>query len=176
MKKIEITESNKYLLSALADCPIGTEITFNDGVIEVGKKEFKNGDFLIREYDVESLFVIFKTKQDDDWLFSSHWSSYYESNEDWKLDYFRLCTEAERYKAIEELNLQGKDWDAEKMEIVDYVWKPKKGDKIYSIEIEAGKVCEYITTIDNRKLTIFDFRTKELAEAALEVLKNLKHY
>ena len=71
MKKIEITESNKYLLAALTDCPIGTEITFNDGVIEVGKKEFKKGDFLkIRKKTGDIGVVIFDKYQNGNDFFN----------------------------------------------------------------------------------------------------------
>lgn len=59
-------------------------------------------------------------------------------------DIIRPLTEAEKQIVIDRLHKHGKDWDAEKMEIVDYRWRAKMdgkywyvdsfGDVVYSIE------------------------------------------
>ena len=42
-----------------------------------------------------------------------------------------FMTESERQQLIDALHAVGKDWDAEKMEIVDWVWRPKLGQMYY---------------------------------------------
>ena len=177
MKQIKITEENKYLLNALANCPIGTEITFNDGVLEVGKKEFKRGDFLkVRKKTGDLCVVIFDKYHNGNDFFNSLWNNLGFPYNNWASRSFSLCSESEIEEAIKQLNDQGKDWDAEKKEIVDYIWKPKIGDVIYYIDADNDDFVLDFVFEGKYDLTAFDFRTKELAEEALGVLKNLKHY
>lgn len=176
MKQIKITEENKYLLNALANCPIGTEITFNDGVIEVGKHEFKRGDFLTSNDGDDILIFKVKSITMESDSFCSFFNIQDRDNFAWTTSKFRHSTEEEKQRLIKALNDQGKDWDAEKMEIVDYIWKPKIGDVIYYIDADNDDFVLDFVFEGKYDLTAFDFRTKELAEEALDVLKNLKHY
>lgn len=51
----------------------------------------------------------------------------------------RAATEDERTELLEALHKVGKDWDAEKMEIVDFKWVPKMGEVAYYASVTAGE-------------------------------------
>ena len=93
----------------------------------------------------------------------------------------RLATDSEKQLLLDKLHEQGKYWDAEKMEIVDYIEKIEEGDIIYEVVKDKNifEVIEYIAT-HSRKYGNFQFKTEELAKEACdklnEVLKTLKHF
>jgi hypothetical protein len=49
----------------------------------------------------------------------------------WKISNFRLMTDTEKSDFIKEMNDNEWDWDAEKLDVMQYVWKPKYGEKYY---------------------------------------------
>ena len=68
-------------------------------------------------------------------------------------------TEEEREKFLEEMHEQGKDWDAEKKEVVVWVWQPEMNSSYWALDYdsEMGKFSVetsywYDDEIDNRRL------------------------
>ena len=57
----------------------------------------------------------------------------------------RPMTEDERVELLEELHAICKDWDAEKMEIVDFKWVPKLGETVYYASVTAGDKAYELT-------------------------------
>ncbi len=57
----------------------------------------------------------------------------------------RPATEEEREELLSELHKIGKDWDAEKMEIVDLKWVPKEGELAYYASTAADGMVHQIT-------------------------------
>lgn len=88
-------------------------------------------------------------------------------------------TDSEKQILLDKLHESGKDWDSEKCEIVDWVWKPKIGEKYWALN-NVGRMVWYLyTNTDVEKAWVRNgliFRTHELAESALELLKQAKHY
>ena len=93
-----------------------------------------------------------------------------------------IPTEAEKQALLDAMHAQDKDWDAEKCEVVDYVWKPKRGENFWYIygkmAYPSSNECENVrdTLV---KLGNY-FKTKELAEDAVQAeikfRKTLKRY
>lgn len=95
-----------------------------------------------------------------------------------------IFCDAEYHKADSEevrqfyelLHKYGKDWDAEKKQLVDWKWKPKDGEDYYYI-ISNGIV--HLSTwfdykVDNSRFSIGNcFKTKEEAETMAEKFKKL---
>lgn len=59
--------------------------------------------------------------------FNCHIGTYWRSQ--------RLATDTERQQLIDALHEAGKDFDFEKMEIVDFVWMPKHGEPYYTPDV-----------------------------------------
>ena len=57
----------------------------------------------------------------------------------------RPMTEEERNELLEALHAIGKDWDAEKMELVELKWVPKEGDLAYYASTAADEMVYQIT-------------------------------
>lgn len=89
----------------------------------------------------------------------------------------RLATPSEVEHFHELLHVHGKDWNAEKKQLVDWKWKPKDGDTVYYFD-EIGQILsDRFDDFSNGPLLDFGncFQTKEEAEAAAErVRKALK--
>ena len=96
----------------------------------------------------------------------------------WKV--IRLATEAEKQRLINELHKVGKDWDAEKLGIVDYRWTPKLEERYFVPDVfSVGLVEDYCNTdtpFDRRVIELsLAFRTPEEAVAvAKEWLQSRK--
>jgi hypothetical protein len=92
-----------------------------------------------------------------------------------------LATEAEKQILLDAMHAKGKDWDAEKCEVVDYVEKIKVGQKLYFITITNGRFITISTeSNEDRAYKNYEFKTEALAKAACdklnETIKTLKHY
>lgn len=122
------------------------EIKHNENSITVTFKEdkyaFKKGDF-IKGGDV---FAIFGEFYDDKNDIHTLWDKYHYFS-GWNTENFRLCTEEEKTQLLNEMHADGKDWDAEKCDVVDYVWKPKRREKYYYINYNF--VVYYTTNVDS---------------------------
>lgn len=142
------------------------------------ENEFKKGDFLIAKN--RTIKLIFD-EYEETW-FNSCLNGKNAGNVSWYIQCFRKMTESEKAAFIEEMNAGGKDWDEERLEVVDYVWKPKKREKYWILQ-STGITSQYWDDdeADKALFNIFNvFRTQELAQAAydaqLELRKTLKHY
>lgn len=85
-------------------------------------------------------------------------------------DIFRPMTDLEKQQLLDALHAAGKDWDAEKMEVVELKWKPKKGERYYVPVIAKPLFYTEETFLDdsddNRWLALgIVYRTKEEAIA-----------
>lgn len=86
------------------------------------------------------------------------------------------CTSIEKITPEElqaEFNKLGYEYDFDTHTAKKMEWKPKVGDEVWYIE-NATEI-ESIIWAEGYAVDSFDFRTKELAEAALETLKSLPH-
>lgn len=92
--------------------------------------------------------------------------------------FYRLASPSEIEHFHELMHKHGKDWDAEKKQVVDWKWKPQKKEGYYYIDDDSDIVSdtwdEYPTDDDRYNFGNV-FRTREEAEAALvRVEKALK--
>lgn len=85
---------------------------------------------------------------------------------------FKISTK--EYQA--KFNKFGYEYDFETHTAKPIEWKPKKGDDMYSISISRACVVGYKVISNNITPNLMDFRTRELAESALKLLKNAKHF
>ena len=88
----------------------------------------------------------------------------------------RLATEAEKQQLIDKLRKNGKDWDAEKCEIVDYRWRANKDAFYYYLmcTLDVRSCPDNYDACDNMNYNVGNyFKTKKLAEAAAEKVKKL---
>ena len=93
----------------------------------------------------------------------------------------RLATEEEKQLLLDALHADGKDWDADKKQIVDYRWKPKIGDAYYYIDCFLD-VVDDIWSDDRMDDLVYTscncFKTKEeaqkYADKFSEILKERK--
>jgi hypothetical protein len=84
-------------------------------------------------------------------------------------DIIRPLTKSEKQIVIDKLHEQGKDWDAEKMEIIDYQWRAEKGG-LYWYYDAGFEELDYSTELfDNVDLKRYNcgnyFKTEAEAEA-----------
>ena len=89
----------------------------------------------------------------------------------------RPATEEEREELLSELHKIGKDWDAEKMEIVELKWEPKKGEMVYVASVMADEKVypmTYSGAAHHRRLLERDlmFRTRAEAIACTDKMLN----
>ena len=93
----------------------------------------------------------------------------------------RIATEEEKQFLLDALHADGKDWDAENKQIVDYRWKPKIGDAYYYIDCFLD-VVDDIWSDDRMDALVYTsgncFKTKEeaqkYADKFIEILKERK--
>lgn len=176
-KEIEIPDNGKVTID-------GRKI-----IIEYPKKklesEFKNGQFLTHRNGKDRWLIIFKDKKDREInSFEYHvMLSYYD-----EIYYNDICdhngwhesTESEKKELLEALHKEGKDWDAEKLQIVDYVWKPKREERYFCPSINNDSLFIEMTWIndmaDNKYFKRgLVFKTKEEAIAcAKKMLESIK--
>ena len=88
----------------------------------------------------------------------------------------RPATDTEKQLLIDALHTAGKDWDADKKEIVEYRWKPKEGDEYFYVTPPCG-VSSYWWNGKAADESIYRygncFRTKEEAQVMAEKFKKL---
>ena len=155
--------------------PTGCKATVNPDYILIERKEtYKKGDFVYAMYCV---FILSKVAGGD--LHFDVGVNLISMKVGFESDFgieenFRYATEDEQKQCIEALRAIGKDWDFEKQEVVDWEWRPKVYDTVWRI-VDSCEVDSYVWE-EGQELDCFDFRTRELAESALETLKQCKHY
>lgn len=80
-------------------------------------------------------------------------------NKDW-MEYARPATEEEKQLLLDAIHKEGKDWDAEKMEVVDYKWSPERleeyhyckfNDELNEFEVETTKNYELPSDVNRVK-------------------------
>ena len=165
--------------------PEGCKAVVKDNVIifETIEPKFKKGDFVYGNYSrLSQKFVfIFDREKDSN-------SSFNKANlflDDERIFYsgivehdsIRPATESEKQQLIKKLRKNGKDWDAEKLEIIDYRWYPENNYDFGYYVTEHNQVNKAV----NKSKGIIDvlynvgnlFKTPELAEQAAEKVKEL---
>ena len=104
-----------------------------DNVITVEKEgqEFKDGDFYTVKTSYGSYVFIYKSNKDEDRVYyyallvSGLRLPLYNDSCMAHKDETSISTEEEKQILIDAMHLDGKDWDADKKQIIDYRWKPK---------------------------------------------------
>lgn len=141
-------------------------------------EQWKDGDILYSDTDKE--FAVFKDKwklDSDKFLayFATCHGGYLTLQAIRRRD-FRLTTKLEVEQFYEYLHSIGKDWDAEKKQLVDWKWKPKKGERYWFIG-GHGQIRSYVWNNDFADIDFFNFgnyfKTKEEAEAMAKKIKKL---
>ena len=131
--------------------PDDCKAVIKDNVITVEKEgqEFKDGDFVSLNNVGDKFLIIYKSEHGRHGAnyHAAAYNGYFEnkvfSYDDWcYCNEVRIATEEEKQFLLEALHEDGKDWDADKKQIVDYRWKPKIGETYYFID------C-YIEVVDN---------------------------
>jgi hypothetical protein len=170
-------------------CKITSVTIENNNVVvsyECEKQEFKKGDFVT--YEIMSTWISIYGN-DKRYLFTinSLGNVSETDNKMLKSEHdHRLATPDEKQLLISKMRENGKDWDEEKCEVVDYVERITKG--YYYWEVVGGLNCDIKFHIIENKHTedialFYDksrFKTEQLAQIACdnlnELFKTLKHY
>lgn len=168
--------------------PEGCFITEDNGAWRVtelsSNKEFKNGDFLALEKGNRKWLYIFKRITEEGERHYYHFamradelSGYCDFNNSiiGIEESSRFMTDYEKQLVVEKLHQEGKDWDEERREIVDWVWEPKIGEKVWLLERLGNNLVVVCEAFDGCRGNVV-FQSKQRVEAALELLKNCKHY
>ena len=139
------------------------------------KPKFKKGDFL--KSTISNSMVIYKESQVEVGFFESYFNNTPSGNYNWNLSFFRLCTPEEKQEMLDYMHSNGKDWDEVNMEVVPYIWKPKGGEKYWTI-FNNLKVC--FGFYDPKNKYCFDdikyyncFKTEEEAQKYADELKRI---
>jgi hypothetical protein len=147
--------------------------------------EFKKGDFVFCEdegdYCIAILSADYVTNEFD---YHARFNkklntANFDGASVWSIT--RHATPEEKQLLLDKIREVGKDWDEDKMGVVDWAWKPKEGEKFYcvnNIEIDSYNWDNY--TFGSKLYELGNcFKTQELAEIALEertkLFKTLKH-
>ena len=169
--------------------PDGCKAVIKDKIITVEKEvqEFEDGDFCAFIGKHFFWFYIYKSE-------NNYYSSFYHAfmrNDFEKPSYnnscdairlkTRLATEEEKQLLLDALHADGKDWDADNNQIVDYQCKPKIGDTYYYIDCFLD-VVDDIWSDDRMDDLVYTsgncFKTKEeaqrYADKFSEILKERK--
>jgi hypothetical protein len=91
----------------------------------------------------------------------------------------KAATPSEKQLLLDAMHKAGKDWDAVNKKVVDYVWKPKTGERYYApAPIHNEKYVSFLWEedyIDNRRLSEgLVYRTSEEAIARAKRMLNTK--
>ena len=169
--------------------PDGCKAVIKDKIITGEKEvqEFKDGDFVASNDLGAKILMIYKSKKE--WYYANCHASvciglcenYISYNDCCVCDDARIATEEEKQFLLNALHADGKDWDADKKQIVDYKWKPKVGDNYYYIDLFLD-VVDDIWSDDRMDALVYTsgncFRTKEeaqkYADKFSEILKERK--
>ena len=141
--------------------PDGCKAVIKDKIITFEKevKEFEYGDFCTVITPHGNWTFIYRSKKDDDRAY--HYALlvdgfrlplYYNFRAASKHE-TSLSTEEEKQFLLEALHADGKDWDADNKQIVDYKRKPKIGDNYYYIDCFLDVVDDIWS--DDRMDTLF---------------------
>ena len=102
----------------------------------------------------------------------------YDVNAAFSKDRFKLASDEEHKEFHELLHKHGKDWDAEKKQLVDWKWKPEELEDYFFVytDLSVKRTSNDVLKIDEGRILCGNcFRTKAEAEAAAErVRKALK--
>lgn len=122
--------------------PDDCKAVIKDKIITVEKevKEFEGGDFVSLSNLGGKFLIIYKNKRglSNAYYHAATYNGYCEnravSYNDWCFcDEVRIATEEEKQLLLDALHADGRDWDADKKQIIDYKWKPKLGEMFYCI-------------------------------------------
>ena len=162
-----------------------------DNAITVVKegKEFKEGDFYTVKTSYGRYIFIYKSNKENNRVY------YYAlSLSGWRLPLYNnsclapkdetsFSTKEEKQVLIDAMHADGKDWDADKKQIVDYKWKPKSGEVYYYIDYSFNIQIDFLVWYDDALDEIHFsngncFKTKEeaqkYADKFVEILKERK--
>ena len=169
--------------------PDDCKAVIKDKIITVEKEvqEFKDGDFCTVRAPHGSWIFIYRSKKDDDRAY--HYALLVDG---FRLPlYYNFCaaskyetsfsTEEEKQALLDALHADGKDWDADKKQIVDYKWKPKEDEPYYYIDSFLDVCSSYwdVDSADNLAYSMGNcFKTEEeaqkYADKFIEILKERK--
>lgn len=149
--------------------------------IKLPAQQWKDGDILSATDTKE--YVVYcdeKTEFDDEfftYVSVSNTDGLCRDDDTRLTKYFRLATKTEINEFHKMLHEYGKDWDAEKKDLVDWPWKPKVGERYYYI-FQTGDVFSAIwsegcTLLDGMLLSGNCFKTKAEAEAMAKKFREL---
>ena len=169
--------------------PDGCKAVIKDKIITVEKEvqEFEDGDFCTAIAPHGRWIFIYKSKKDDGMAYHcSILADGFRRHLCYHLciapkDETRDSTEEEKQILINALHADGKDWDADKKQIVDYRCKPKVGDAYYYIDCFLD-IVDDIWSDDRMDALVYTsgncFKTKEeahkYADKFIEILKDRK--
>lgn len=172
-------KGNIALMNAESEC--AHSIMDNYKEIKLPAPQWKDGDILSAT-DTKEYVVYRDGKTEFDGYFFTYVSV---SNTDGlsrdddarPTKFFRLATKTEINEFHKMLHEYGKDWDAEKKDLVDWPWKPKVGERYYyissTIDVVTGRWSEGDAILDNLLLSGNCFKTKAEAEATAKKLREL---
>ena len=169
--------------------PDDCKAVIKDKVITVEKavQEFKDGDFVVSNDLGVKILMIYKSKKER-YCANCHanvciglYENYVSYNDRCTCDDARIATEEEKQFLLDALHADGKDWDADKKQIVDYRCKPKIGDNYYYIDCFLD-IVDDIWSDDRMDDLVYSsgncFKTKEeaqrYADKFSEILKDRK--
>ena len=158
-------------------CDIGKIIMDNYRELHL-KGKWIDGDVLISKDG--GLFCIFRRYEPDSFFsvsleVSDRFCNEYSKGLIFFMGCYRLATPSEVDHFQELLHEYGKEWDAEKKQLVNWRWKPKKGESFYMID-EYGRIDTRINdSVYPGYLIEYGncFRTREEAEAMAKKIKKL---
>ena len=170
--------------------PDDCKAVIKDKIITVEKEvqEFKDGDFVSLSNTGGKFLIIYKSKRVGYGLYyhAATYNGYCENRvvpyNNWCVyDDARLSTEEEKQFLLDALHADGKDWDSDKKQIVEYILKPKIGETYYFINFLLDVVGDRWTN-DRVNNLVYNrcncFKTKEeaqkYADKFSEILKERK--
>ena len=169
--------------------PDDCKAVIKDKIITVEKavQEFKDGDFVCANNIGGKFLIIYKSKRgcSSTYYHAATYNVYcgnHVSYNDWCVyDDARIATEEEKQFLLDALHADGKDWDADKKQIVDYKRKPNIGDNYYYIDCFLD-VVDDLWSDDRMDDLVYTsgncFKTKEeaqkYADKFSEILKDRK--
>lgn len=162
--------------------PVGCELSkiIMDNYRELNLPEqWKYGDVLIRK-DGSSFDIFYRYVQDFSFSplleVTEKVCNEYKRIVEVYAGFYRLATPSEVERFHELLHKHGKDWDAEKKQLVDWKWKPSVGDGYWIINANGSVVHLYWNNSSlDKKIFAFGncFRTEEEVKAMAEKIKKL---
>ncbi len=155
--------------------PDDCKAVIKDKIITVEKEvqEFKDGDFVALNNIGGKFLMIYKSKRGCSGVYFYAYApdltlGNHVSYNAWCVGWdYRIATEEEKKFLLDALHADGKDWDADKKQIVDYRCKPKVGDNYYYIDSFLD-VCSSYWDADSADYLAYSrgncFKTKEEAQ------------